>query len=137
MIKDISIILLFDNTAVFIVSDHGNQNLGIYDILNKAQFYYEEKMSTFFLLLSKNNNIDNFKTNLQNNQQVFLTPYDIHDTMIHMIYGKGIYTEEIYKKYSANGKGSSVFNEINEEERICSKYDDWYKDNTFCCCAEK
>ena len=31
----------FDNTAVFIVSDHGNQNNGIYSIINKNQFEYD------------------------------------------------------------------------------------------------
>ena len=90
-------------------------------------------MSTFFLLLSKNNNIDNFKTNLQNNQQIFLTPYDIHDTMIHIIYGKNMNSEDIKNAYSADNKGNSVFNNINEEERTCEKYNEWH-DYNFCCC---
>ena len=124
----------FDNTAVFIVSDHGNQNKGIYNIINKNQFEYEQKMSTFFLLLPKNKNINNFIENLYNNQQVFLTPYDIHDTMIHIIYGQN--TEKVKKSYSADNKGNSVFNAINEEERICKKYDEWIDEN-FCCCIEK
>ena len=126
----------FDNTAVFIVSDHGNQNNGIFDIINKSQFEYEKKMSTFFLLLGKNDNINNFKLNLQNNQQVFLTPYDIHDTMIHIIYGKSMFSEKISQAYSADNKGNSVFNIINEEERTCGKYNDWVYDD-FCCCIEK
>ena len=126
----------FNNTAIFIVSDHGNQNTGIYDIINKAQFDYEKKMSTFFLLLSKNNNIDEFKLNLQNNQQVFLTPYDIHDTMIHIIYGKRINTNGIKNAFSADNKGNSVFRDINEEERTCGKYNEWFE-NDFCCCEEK
>ena len=126
----------FDNTAVFIVSDHGNQNTGIYDIINKNQFEYERKMSTFFLLLNNNSNIENFKLNLYNNQQVFLTPYDIHDTMIHIIYGKSMFSEEIKKAYSVDNKGNSVFHVINEEERICKKYNEWFDDN-FCCCNEK
>ena len=124
----------FDNTAVFIVSDHGNQNKGIYNIINKNQFEYEQKMSTFFLLLPKNKNINNYIENLYNNQQVFLTPYDIYDTMIHIIYGQN--TEKVKKSFSADNKGNSVFNAINEEERICKKYDEWIGDN-FCCCIEK
>ena len=127
----------FDNTALFIVSDHGNQNEGIFDIINKSQFEYEKKMSTFFLLLSKNKNTENFKLNLENNQQVFLTPYDIHDTMIDIIYGKNMLSEEAKKAYSVNNKGNSVFNEINEEERICEKYKEEWSDNNFCCCVEK
>ena len=128
----------FDNTAVLIVSDHGNQNKGIFNIINKSQFEYERKMGTFFLLLTKNKNIENFKINLENNQQVFLTPYDIHDTMIHIIYGKSSMSkEEMQKAFSVNNKGNSVFNVINEEERICEKYkEEWFDDN-FCCCIEK
>ena len=124
----------FDNTAVFIVSDHGNQNIGIYNIINKNQFEYEKKMGTFFLLLSKNDNINKFKLNLQNNQQVFLTPYDVHDTMMHIIYGNGD-INDLKKLFSVNDKGNSVLFEINENERYCDKYDDW-KDIKFCICNE-
>ena len=125
----------FDNTAVFIVSDHGNQNNGIYNIINKNQFEYEQKMCTFFLLLPKNKNINNFKENLYNNQQVFLTPYDIHDTMLHIIEGKGD-LNKLKEIFSANNKGNSVFLEINENERNCDKYDDWIE-KSFCICLEK
>ena len=124
----------FYNTAIFIVSDHGNQNIGIYDKINKEQFEYEKKMSTFFLLLSKNNNIENYRINLLNNQQVFLTPYDVHDTLLHLIYGKSMVTGNIYA--SVDNKGNSVFNTINEEERNCKKYNEWVEPD-FCCCTEK
>ena len=123
----------FDNTALFIVSDHGNQNTGIYNRINFDQFEYEKKMGTFFLLLSKNNDIDKYKNNLMNNQQIFLTPYDIHDSIIHLIYGKSMYPDNMRKMLSKNNKGNSVLNMINEEERICNKYDDW-EDIKFCCC---
>ena len=124
----------FDNTAIFIVSDHGNQNMGIYNKINKEQFEYEKKMSTFLLLLSKNNNIENYKINLLNNQQIFLTPYDIHDTLLHLIYGKNMNSCDTYA--SVDNKGSSVFNAINEEERNCKKYNEWPEPD-FCCCDEK
>ena len=124
----------FDNTAIFIVSDHGNQNIGIYNKINKEQFEYEKKMSTFLLLLSKNNNIENYKMNLLNNQQIFLTPYDIHDTLLHLIYGKNMNSGDTYA--SVDNKGSSVFNAINEEERNCKKYNEWTEPD-FCCCDEK
>ena len=126
----------FDNTAVFIVSDHGNQNLGIYNIINKEQFEYEKKMGTFFLLLSKNDNTAKYKTNLEKNQQIFLTPYDIHDTLMYIISGKNNDLNELKNIFSFNNKGTSVFLEINESERGCEKYDDW-KDKNFCICSEK
>ena len=56
------------------------------------------------------------------------------DTMIHIIYGQN--TEKVKKSFSADNKGNSVFNVINEEERICKKYNEWIGDN-FCCCIEK
>ena len=91
-------------------------------------------MSTFLLLLSKNNNIENYKINLLNNQQIFLTPYDIHDTLLHLIYGKNMNSDDAYA--SVDNKGSSVFNAINEEERNCKKYNEWPEPD-FCCCDEK
>ena len=91
-------------------------------------------MSTFILLLSKNNNIGNYRINLLNNQQVFLTPYDVHDTLLHLIYGKSMVAGNIYE--SVDNKGNSVFNTINEEERNCKKYNEWVEPD-FCCCTEK
>ena len=68
-------------------------------------------MGTFFLLLSKIDNINNLKLNLQNNQQVFLTAYDIHDTMMHFIYRKGD-INELKKLFSVNDKGNSMYLEL-------------------------
>ena len=61
-----------------------------------------------------------------------MTPYDIHDTLIHIVYGDSN-IDEIKSKFSVNYKGNSVLLEINENERTCKKYDDWI-DNSFCCC---
>ena len=123
----------FDNTALFIVSDHGNQNNGIFNIISSSQFELEKKMGTFFLLLSKTNKINNYEKNLLKNQQTFLTPYDIHDTLIHIVYGDN--NNEIKNKYAYNNKGKSVLLEVNAFERNCKKYDDWIEDN-FCCCLD-
>ena len=57
--------------------------------------------------------------------------------MIDIIYGKNMLSEEAKKAYSVNNKGNSVFNEINEEERICEKYKEEWSDDNFCCCVEK
>ena len=65
------------------------------------------------------------------NQQIFLTPYDIHDTMIHIIYGDS----NINDKYAVNNKGKSVLLSINPSERTCQKYDDWIEKD-FCCCLD-
>jgi len=121
-----------DKTALFIVSDHGNQNGGIYDVINSSEFEIEKKYGVFFLLLYQDENImDNFGENLLKNQQVMLTPYDIHDTLIHILYGNNM--DNTKKIYSVNNKGNSVFKFINQTERNCEKYDEWDKD--FCGCV--
>ena len=121
-----------DKTALFIVSDHGNQNGGVYDVINSSEFEIEKKYGVFFLLLYQDENImDNFGENLLKNQQVMLTPYDIHDTLIHILYGNNM--DNTKKIYSVNNKGNSVFKFINQTERNCEKYDEWDKD--FCGCV--
>ena len=124
----------FNNTAILIVSDHGNQNNGIYNIICPSQFELEKKMGTFFLLLSKNNQSKKYEENLLNNQQTLVTPYDIHDTMIHIVFGNS--NNNNINIYSANNKGKSVLLEIDPNERVCEKYDDWINEN-FCCCLKE
>ena len=137
MVFDFYIKGYFNKTALFIVSDHGNQNFGIFDVINKSEFNLEKKFGVFFLLLWQNRNkkknvINEYEENLLNNQQVMLTPYDIHDTMIHILYGNKN-KEKLKGKYSSDNKGNSVFNYIEPKERNCNKYDDWYNNN-FCGC---
>ena len=116
------------NTALFIVSDHGNQNDGIYNIINTSEFELEKKYGLFFLLLYQNkNNTQDFSKNLINNQQIMMTPYDIHHTMLHILYGNK------FNEIMRSDKGESVLNFIEPKERNCNKYDDWYKD--FCSCS--
>ena len=121
----------FDNTALFIVSNNGNQFNGIYDIINYSEFELEKKMGTFFLILCKN--IKKYEEHLFKNQQIMVTPYDIYNTIIHIVYGDD--NNDIKNKYSADNKGKSVLFEINGNERNCKKYDDWSNDQ-FCCCMD-
>ena len=91
-------------------------------------------MGTFILLLSRNKFSNIYKENLINNQNILVTPYDIHDTMIHIVFGNNNTTSNNTNiMYSVNNKGQSVFLKIDEYERICEKYDDWVYDK-FCCC---
>ena len=126
----------FNNTAIIIVSDHGNQNNGIYNYISRSQFELEQKMGTFILLLSRNQYSDIYKDNLTNNQHILVTPYDVHDTMIHIMYGNNNNINDNNIIYSANNKGKSVLLKINANERVCEKYDDWMDDH-FCCCLIK
>ena len=133
---------LLKDTAIFIVSDHGNQNNGIYNIIPSSEWELEKKYPLYVLILCNN---DLFKKSdydkfLLNNQNIMVTSYDIHDTMIHIIYGDS-YTDngEGFRQklgYSVNNKGSSMFIKVNGEERNCQKYNDDWGNNTFCSCSK-
>ena len=123
----------FDNTALFIVSSHGNNKKGIYNIISNSEFEFEKKMGTFIFLFDKSKKNQKYEEYLLKNQGILVTPYDIHDTMIHIIYGDA--NNDSKNKYSVNNKGKSVLLSINQDERSCKKYDDWGKDD-FCCCSD-
>ena len=86
----------FKDTAVFILSDHGNQMPFIYNIIGSEDYDLERNLGTLFIIFpNKKNNIDQFYKNIYKNQQTFITPYDIHDTIIHICYG--------IEKYDSDG----------------------------------
>ena len=97
------------NTAVIILSEQGNKNNGLYDILGSAEFEVEKKYGVFIMLLDWNEKFKNGKyhKNLIKNQNLFITPYDVHDTLVHMAIGD---------KYS---KGNSVLKGIKMEDTYC------------------
>ena len=114
---------LLKDTAVFIVSDHGNQNDGVYDIMNSGEWELEKRYPFFSLILWNNNEFkkSEYDTNLLKNQEIMVTSYDIHDTMIHIIYGDKnslAMTQDGDKRgYSVNNKGSSMFKRVIGKER--------------------
>ena len=108
----------FKNTAVFIVSEQGNKNDGLYNILGSAEFELEKKYGLFIMILDWNDNFKNgkFHQNLLNNQNIFTTPFDIYESMMHIALGDSSYINT-RKKDDKNGK--SMFNEIHIEDRYC------------------
>ena len=103
----------FDDTAIFFVSDHGNNMIGFYNILQVEDYVLEKTLGTWMMILPKKRNIDEKK--LEKNQQRLVTPYDIHDTLVDIF---GYQNKD--KVYSRKGK--SVFEEINGLERDCGYY---------------
>ena len=97
------------NTAIFIVSEQGNKNNGLFDILGSAEFELEKKYGIFTMILDWNEKFKNGKyhKNLIKNQNLFITPYDVYETMVHIAIG------DKYKK------GNSVFKEIKMEDTYC------------------
>ena len=101
-----------NSTSIFIVSDHGgNMQSREFNFLAGQDFRYERDLGTFFLIISDNYN-SNFK-NLNYNQQILITPYDIYNTLMFIL-------QNDKKEYSF--KGQSIFEEINGKERKCNNY---------------
>ena len=115
-----------DSTSIIIISDHGAHLPSLVDA-----FFYEHKwmetfMGSLFLILSDNNILNNYD-NIYYNRQKFLTPFDIHDTLLDMIN-----VNKYQYPQMDNEKGQSLFNKINGKERYCEKYGKNLK--TFCYC---
>lgn len=52
---------------------------------------------------------------MKNNQQIFITPFDIHDTLIHLAFGNN---KEKYKN-NKTSYGGSLFKKINYKIKYC------------------
>ena len=97
------------NTAVFIISEQGNKNNGLYDVLGSAEFEVEKKYGIFIMILDWNEQFKKGKyhENLLKNQNMFVTPYDVYDTMVHIAIGDN------YKN------GNSLLKNIKKEDTYC------------------
>ena len=109
---------MMHNSIIIFASDHGNGMPSIYNILNSDDYLYENVLGFLsFVLIDYNTEdmSDTLLNNLENNQQVFVTPYDIHDSLIDIIYNNE--NEKIKSRF-----GNSLFRYIEPKERNCLKY---------------
>jgi hypothetical protein len=106
---------LLNDTFIFILSDHGNHLPGPWAILRPQDYVIESTLGTLFFVVPNNEKL--YKNGLYDiihkNQQTFITPYDIHDTLIHLAYGD----QKVSKRYST--RGSSLLVDIDPMERYC------------------
>jgi len=111
----------FQKTALILVSGKGSLEYGIFDKIKKTEFFYEKNLGSWFILLNKYGFESKIIESLRNNSQTFVTPYDVYDTMLSIIYN--CYDLECFKniKYKSSN-GNTVFNNINVFERNCEKY---------------
>ena len=121
----------FYKTILFLVSGKGEIEMGIYDKNKKSEFYFEKHLGSFFIILNKYGIVDEIMQNVRNNIQNFVTPYDVYDTMLSVIYDCfDINCLEKIKHKSTNG--NSVFNNINGFERNCEKYKEIKENSCHC-----
>jgi hypothetical protein len=109
------------NTAIFFLSEKGNKNNGLYDLLGSAEFNQEKQNGLFIMILDWNDKFKNgnYYTNIINNQNTIITPYDIYETIVHIALGDNNF-EIKNKRDSKENKEESVLNKINNN-RFCEK----------------
>ncbi len=116
---------LLKDTTIFLLSDHGVVLSSIYQLFD---FYFLEKalpMLYIFVNDRKNVSYEDQYINIYENQQKFITPFDIYNTFGHLLFGKNYNTiknKTIYKDTFKSGYGISLFNYINGKERNPKKY---------------
>ena len=111
---------LLKDTSVFLLSDHGVAVPSIY-YLNDF-FKIEGVLPMFYLLVNDRKNIDyesQYKY-LYENQQSFITGFDIYNTIIYLIYGNKYETEDTKDIISPYGR--SLFTKINQKKRSPKLY---------------
>ena len=111
---------LFKDSSIFLLSDHGVGMPSIYYFYN---FYkIEEQLPMLFMIINDRKNISynaQYKY-LNDNQQVFITAYDIYNTLGNIIYGDNytyIQNKTNNKDSAKTSKGISLFNKINSKKR--------------------
>ena len=112
-----------EDTALFILSDHGNSyfNYIYYYILKSDDSLIEKTYATLFIILPNNKNIKDkidyeyYYNNINKNQQILMSPYDIHNTLIHIALGNS--TINNYKIYSK--LGNSLLSSFDGKTRSC------------------
>ena len=108
---------LLKDTAILIFSDHGQHLSGPLYLTKSFDFIYERLLPALFLIVPNDNKLykNNLYEKMRNNQQTFITPFDIHDTLIHLAFGN---EKKMIKKYKSN-YGNSLFEKLNYRFRFC------------------
>ena len=117
---------LFKDSSIFLLSDHG---LGIQSMFYILEFYkIENELPMLYLLINDRKNISYHEQyfHIQENQQIFITAYDIYNTINHLLYGdKYKYilnlTDEIPTPKSP--LGISLLDKIDGKSRKAKNYD--------------
>ena len=117
---------LFKDTSIFLVSDHG---LGIQSVYYTFQVYkFEGVLPMLYVIINDRKNIsyhDQY-SNIQQNQQIFITAYDIYNTFNHLLYGdnyKNILNLTDEKPTPKSPLGISLLDKIDGQSRKSKNYE--------------
>ena len=118
---------LLKNTAVFLLSDHGSAMSGIYYLYEF--FRIEIRLPMLYMIINDRKNVDYNQqySNIYENQQTFITAYDIYNTFGNIIYGDNytnIPNKTKHKDTPKSPKGKSLFEKINKKQRTPKLYKD-------------
>ena len=107
----------FKNTSIIIFSDHGMHINGPLYLFDSQDFFFERTLATLFLIIPNDEILykDNLYEKMKSNQQTFVTPFDIYNTLIYLAVGE---MNEYYFNYSIPF-GDSLFNKLNYKNRFC------------------
>ena len=123
---------LLKETTIFLLSDHGVTIPSPYYFLN---FYYlESYLPMLYIIVNDRKNIsyeEQYKY-IYENQQTFITGYDIYNTIVHLLYGENY--NSIQNKINPSFevpktlKGESLFMKMNQKLRTSKIHKDMVKD---------
>ena len=128
---------LLDETAIFFASDHGNSYFPYfyYYILRSDDAVLEKTYGMLYIIVPNYKDEKNKKLleNINSHQQSYITPFDIHDTIIHIGLGDNMdKNSEIY-----SNKGKSLLSEFDYINRDCDYYKENFASDTACLCENK
>jgi hypothetical protein len=112
---------LLKDTSIFLLSDHG---VGVPSLYSLEKFYkYELILPMFYLFINDRKNIsyESQYKYLNENQQTFITGFDIYSTIVHLAYGDK-YKTNVTKNIIKTNYGKSLFTKINQKERNPRNY---------------
>ena len=116
-----------EKTAILIVSDHGGQIPGLYDIIFSQDRRIEKSLGTFFIIIP--NKFKYNKNIVHINEQRLVTPYDIHDTILDFA-NVNVSRIDVFANL-----GQSIFKKVNGMKRKCENYKSSFSHiNTYCHC---
>ena len=106
------------NTTIILFSDHGQHLNGLLYFFKLKDYLYERTLPILLLIVPNTQELyeDSLYEKIKSNQQVFVTPYDIYHTLIHIALGFKITK---VNKHLLNKYGESLFTPINYSLRYC------------------